>query len=129
VRCLQWTEVSETEVDIGANPSAEEAEEGVDSSARKVVDIVNAFRLMVRLCCLLPPLDTYSHRWDPVVIIMPTCSTHGTWEAVIINVITIVIVNIIIVFSHTPSSDWKHVIITTIIISSLLLMTSVPPYS
>ena len=35
------------EVDIGANPSAEEEEEGVDSTARKVVDVVDAFRLNV----------------------------------------------------------------------------------
>ena len=32
-------------VDIGANPSAEEAEEGVDDSSKQVNDIVNAFRL------------------------------------------------------------------------------------
>ena len=34
-------------MDIGANPSAEEADEGVDSTSRKVVDIVDAFRLVV----------------------------------------------------------------------------------
>lgn len=38
------------EVDIGANPSAEGAEddEGVDDQAVKVVDIVDTFRLQVR---------------------------------------------------------------------------------
>lgn len=36
------------EVDTGANASAEEAEEGVDSSSRKVVDIQDSFRLNVR---------------------------------------------------------------------------------
>ncbi len=33
------------DVDIGANPSAEEAEEAVDSGAKKVVDLQDAFRL------------------------------------------------------------------------------------
>lgn len=36
------------DVDIGANPSAEEAEEGVEDSSRKVVDIIDSFRLTVR---------------------------------------------------------------------------------
>jgi hypothetical protein len=44
---LQWVVVGDVDVDIGANPSAEEAEEGVDSTSRKVVDIVDAFRLVV----------------------------------------------------------------------------------
>lgn len=44
---LQWVTVGDVDVDIGANPSAEEAEEGTDSSARKVVDIVDSFRLVV----------------------------------------------------------------------------------
>lgn len=37
-------------VDTGANPSAEggEDDEGVDSNSRKVVDIVDTFRLAVR---------------------------------------------------------------------------------
>ena len=47
---LQWTSVGSVNVDIGANPSAEEAEEGVDDSARKVVDIIDSFRLVVRGC-------------------------------------------------------------------------------
>ena len=38
-------EVGDVDVDIGANPSAEEAEEGVDSGAKKVVNLQDAFRL------------------------------------------------------------------------------------
>ncbi|KAK9835533.1 hypothetical protein WJX74_002494 [Apatococcus lobatus] len=41
----KWVEVGDVEVDTGANASAEEAEEGVDSSSRKVVDIQDSFRL------------------------------------------------------------------------------------
>eukprot|EP00884_Botryococcus_braunii_P017534 jgi/Botrbrau1/4464/Bobra.0348s0047.3 len=41
----KWTEVGDVNIDTGANPSAEEEEEGVDSSSRKVVDIVDTFRL------------------------------------------------------------------------------------
>ena len=33
------------DVDIGGNPSAEEAEEALESSAKKVVDLQDAFRL------------------------------------------------------------------------------------
>lgn len=43
--------MGEVTVDTGANASAEEAEEGVDDSARKVVDIIESFRLVVRLAC------------------------------------------------------------------------------
>lgn len=32
-------------IDIGANPSAEEAEEGVDDNAKQVIDVVHGFRL------------------------------------------------------------------------------------
>ena len=32
-------------IDIGANPSAEEAEEGLDDSTKQVIDVVNGFRL------------------------------------------------------------------------------------
>ncbi|KAF2461984.1 microtubule/calcium-binding protein [Lineolata rhizophorae] len=32
-------------IDIGANPSAEEADEGVDESAQTVIDVVHSFRL------------------------------------------------------------------------------------
>lgn len=32
-------------IDIGANPSAEEAEEGVDDNAQAVIDVVHSFRL------------------------------------------------------------------------------------
>ena len=39
------------DIDIGANPSAEGGDEGegVDSTARKVVDVQDAFRLQVRV--------------------------------------------------------------------------------
>ena len=49
----QWVELKDADVDIGANPSAEEAEEGVDSSSRKVVDLIDAFNLAVGLCLVL----------------------------------------------------------------------------
>lgn len=44
---LQWVVKGAVDVDIGANPSAEGAEEdeGVDEQAVKVVDIVDTFRL------------------------------------------------------------------------------------
>lgn len=47
---MQWVEVGDVEVDIGGNPSAEGAEdgEGVDSSSKKVVDLIDAFRLQVK---------------------------------------------------------------------------------
>ncbi|KAI6901603.1 hypothetical protein KC348_g16417, partial [Hortaea werneckii] len=32
-------------VDIGANPSAEEADEGADDSKQQVIDVVHSFRL------------------------------------------------------------------------------------
>lgn len=32
-------------IDIGANPSAEEAEEGVEDSGKQVIDVVDGFRL------------------------------------------------------------------------------------
>jgi hypothetical protein len=32
-------------VDTGANPSAEEAEEGIDDAAETVIDVVHSFRL------------------------------------------------------------------------------------
>lgn len=31
--------------DIGANPSAEEADEGTDESSKQVIDVVDGFRL------------------------------------------------------------------------------------
>ena len=52
---LQWVTVGDVDVDIGANPSAEEEEDGVDSTSRKVVDVVDAFRLNVR--CSLAQRD------------------------------------------------------------------------
>ena len=44
---VQWTTKGCVEVNIGANPSAEEGgeDEGVDDSVEKVVDIVDTFRL------------------------------------------------------------------------------------
>lgn len=46
---LQWVVQGAIDVDIGANPSAEGADddEGVDDQAVKVVDIVDTFRLQV----------------------------------------------------------------------------------
>ena len=32
-------------IDIGANPSAEDAEEGVEDSAKQVIDVIHSFRL------------------------------------------------------------------------------------
>ena len=32
-------------IDIGANPSAEEAEEGVEDGQKQVIDVIDAFRL------------------------------------------------------------------------------------
>lgn len=32
-------------LDIGANPSAEEAEEGVEDAGKQVIDVVDGFRL------------------------------------------------------------------------------------
>lgn len=44
----QWVERGDVEVDIGGNPSAEGGDdEAVDSSSKKVVDIIDAFRLAV----------------------------------------------------------------------------------
>lgn len=42
----QWVTVGDVDVDIGANPSAEEADEGTENSNRKVVDVVDSFRLV-----------------------------------------------------------------------------------
>lgn len=41
-----WVTVGDVDVDIGANPSAEEADEGTESTSRKVVDVVDSFRLV-----------------------------------------------------------------------------------
>jgi len=54
---LQWVTVGDVDVDIGANPSAEEADEGTESTSRKVVDVVDSFRLVVScsfvyMCCI-----------------------------------------------------------------------------
>lgn len=48
---MQWVTVGDVDVDIGANPSAEEADEGTESTNRKVVDIVDSFRLVVSISC------------------------------------------------------------------------------
>ena len=48
---MQWVTVGDVDVDIGANPSAEEADEGTESTSRKVVDIVDSFRLVVSNSC------------------------------------------------------------------------------
>ena len=47
---LQWQLVTEVDVDIGANPSAEggdEEEGGGGGDGRRVVDLVDSFRLTV----------------------------------------------------------------------------------
>ena len=46
---LQWVAQGAVDVDIGANPSAEGADEdeGVDDQVVKVVDIIDTFRLQV----------------------------------------------------------------------------------
>ena len=71
---VQWTTVGDVEIDIGANPSAEEAEEGVESNNRKTVDIIESFRLNVSLkppqrclisslgCCMTYTSETLSLR-------------------------------------------------------------------
>lgn len=46
---MQWVTLGDVDVDIGANPSAEEADEGTESASRKVVDIVDSFRLVVSI--------------------------------------------------------------------------------
>ena len=47
---VQWVEVGDVDIDIGANPSAEGGDEGegVESTSRKVVDVQDAFRLQVQ---------------------------------------------------------------------------------
>jgi len=42
----KWQEVGDVDVDIGANPSAEEETEALEEGKRKVVDIIDAFRLV-----------------------------------------------------------------------------------
>lgn len=48
---MQWVDVGDVDIDIGANPSAEGGDEGegVESTSRKVVDVQDAFRLQVQL--------------------------------------------------------------------------------
>lgn len=50
------------DVNIGANPSAEggDEDEGVDDSAVKVVDIVDTFRLQVKICFIYFLIIFYS---------------------------------------------------------------------
>lgn len=47
----QWVVKGAMDFNIGANPSAEEGgeDEGVDDQAVKVVDIIDTFRLQVKL--------------------------------------------------------------------------------
>ena len=42
--------MTDVDVDIGANPSAEEADEGTESTSPKVVDVVDSFILVA--CCI-----------------------------------------------------------------------------
>lgn len=44
VDCKRVTKGAEN-IDIGANPSAEEAEEGLDEATKQVIDVVDGFRL------------------------------------------------------------------------------------
>ena len=44
VNCRKVTKGGET-FDIGANPSAEEADEGVEDGTKQVIDVVDSFRL------------------------------------------------------------------------------------
>lgn len=58
--------MGDVDVDIGANPSAEEADEGTESTSRKVVDVVDSFRLVVRATsrpadCTNAALHTLTH--------------------------------------------------------------------
>ena len=56
---LQWQEQGDVDVDIGANPSAEGGDdEAVDSSSKKVVDLIDAFRLNVSSPWKLGPFST-----------------------------------------------------------------------
>jgi len=45
IDCKKVNKSGDVNVDIGANPSAEEADEGVESSVSQVIDVVDAFRL------------------------------------------------------------------------------------
>ena len=56
---VQWTTVGDVDIDIGANPSAEEAEEGVESTDRKTVDIIESFRLNVSYIVSQPPIAIF----------------------------------------------------------------------
>ena len=45
---FKWVVVGDVDVDIGANPSEENPnDEAVDPTSRRVVDIVDGFRLVV----------------------------------------------------------------------------------
>jgi len=45
IDCKKVTKGGDDNFDIGANPSAEEAEEGMDSNKVQVIDVVDSFRL------------------------------------------------------------------------------------
>ena len=70
---VQWTTVGDVDIDIGANPSAEEAEEGVESTDRKTVDIIESFRLNV----------SYSVSQLPAAIFVQCCDKeHGLFVVI-----------------------------------------------
>ena len=77
---LQWTTVGSVDVDIGANPSAEEADEGVDDSARKVVDIIDSFRLVVGALllasCSTPARCVQYHAHLTGLTCLPACRSN-----------------------------------------------------
>lgn len=46
IELYEWESDTETKLpDIGANASAEEADEGVEDGAKQVIDVVDGFRL------------------------------------------------------------------------------------
>ena len=73
VHAAQWVEVGDVDVDIGANPSAEEAEEGLDSGAKKVVNLQDAFRLQEG--------PSYSKKELMTYLKVPLCHLPGPSEA------------------------------------------------
>jgi len=45
IDCKMVTKKGNEDIDIGANPSAEEADEGLEDTTTQVIDVVDAFRL------------------------------------------------------------------------------------
>lgn len=76
--CLQWVVQGAVEVNTGANPSAEGAEEdeGVDDQATKVVDIVDTFRLQVCFNWLISSLSIKIFR---LPLPMQFIKQHSHW--------------------------------------------------